>query len=120
LATGVIDDEEGANLALYMANLSPPEERREVPIFLTFKGKKRGQPADLVVTLVLRMDRGRVVTSVVTDKANPLGHAMTRKQALASLFMPLIHEIADFIVENDPHVRPFLEEGRTRSYQGGA
>jgi hypothetical protein len=120
LAGGVIHDEDGATLAQYEADLSPVEGVRQVLIFMRFKGKRGRKPADLVVTLALRMGGGRVVTSVVTDMANPLGRAMTRKQALASPFLPLVYEIADFIVENDPHVRPYLEEGRTTEDQGGA
>jgi hypothetical protein len=113
LATGAISDGEGADLALYLANLSLVKGHREVRLFLRFKAKNRGKTADLVVSLVLGMDQGQVVTSVVTDEANPLGHAMSQKQALASPFRPLIFEIADFIVENDTHVRPYLDAGRT-------
>jgi hypothetical protein len=92
---------------------------REVRLFVAFKNKNRVKPTDLLVTLVLRVDRGKVVTSAVTDSANPLGQAMTREQALASPLKPLIFEIADFIVDNDPHVRPFLEAGVSTQRSGG-
>jgi hypothetical protein len=119
LASGVIRDAKGADLALYVANLTPSMKPREVRLFVAFKNKNRVKPRHLLVSLVLRMDRGKVVTSAVTDSANPLGQAMTREQALASPLKPLIFEIADFIVENDPHVRPFLEPGVSMQRSGG-
>jgi hypothetical protein len=119
LASGVIRDDKGADLALYVGNLTPSTKPREVRLFVVFKNNKRARPTDLVVSLVLRMDQGRIVPSVVTDRANPLGQAMTREQALASPLKPLIFEMVDFIVENDPHVGLFLEAGVSTQGSGG-
>ncbi len=78
---------------------------------MAVRGEKRVQKGDPVVTLVLGMEGGKVVTTVASDAQNLLGPAMTREQVLASPLCPLIFQLADFIVAHDPHLRPFLEDG---------
>jgi hypothetical protein len=116
--TGLIYDEHGEELALYGATLTPTSPC-VVDLFVMFKAKakKGGKGRDYVVSLTLRTKQGKVVTPVITDRVNPLGRPMTRQQVLASPFKTLIFQIADFIVEKDSHVRPFLE-GTERPKQG--
>jgi hypothetical protein len=109
LASGIIRDDQDAELALYVANLTPATQPREAKLSLMFKDKTRRKHRDRLASLRLRLENGDVATSVVTDKDNPLGHAMTREQVLGSPLKPLIFEIANFAIENDPHIRPFLE-----------
>jgi hypothetical protein len=111
LAIGVIHDEHGEDFAMYIANLTPSTKPRTVTLFVRVKNKKPKKPVEVVVSLLLRMHEGQIGTSVITDTNNPLGQAMTRKRALASPLRSLIFEIADFVVQNDPRIRLFLEEG---------
>ena len=113
ISTGMIRDDQDADLAMWVANLTRSTRPRVVQLFVMFKDKKRKKGRDRVVSLELRMHEGKVVTTVVTDKNNPLGRAMTREQVLASPLKSLIFEISDFIVEFDPYVSPFLEEETT-------
>jgi hypothetical protein len=117
LATGAIRDEKGEAFAFYAAILADHAGPREVRLFVAFKDTKRPEPGHVVVSLVLRRDQGNIVAAPVTDNNNPLGRALTRKQALTGRFRSLILEIGDFIGKNDPHVRPFLEAGGTTSGQ---
>jgi len=113
ISTGIIRDDQDADLAMWVANLTPSTRPRSVQLFVMFKDKRHKKGRDLVVSLVLRMHKGKVATSVVTDPNNPLGCAMTREQVLASPLKSLIFKISDFIVDNDPYVSPFLEEEST-------
>jgi len=113
LASGIIRDDQGMDFAFYVANMTPSTRPRTVQLFVRFHDKTRKKGRDRVVSLVLRMHEGKVGSSVITDKNNPLGRAMTREEVLASPLKDLIFEIADFVDENDPYVRPFLEEEST-------
>jgi hypothetical protein len=118
LTTGMVYDDKGKGLAMYIAFLTTHSGVRRVPLHIGLlvkdhKGKKLKED---FACRVLWVREGKVVTSVVTDPEDPLGRLMTRAEALKSPFLSLIFEVDDFILEKDPHIRPFLE-GDTR---GGA
>jgi hypothetical protein len=108
----MVYDEDGDDLAMYGANLSQHGGVRHVALHLgLFVSDKKGtEPKKDFVSLALRNQEGQIVTSVVTDPHPPIDRMMTREEALASPFKPLIFRIVDFIVANDPHIRPFLKE----------
>src|SRR5262249_15683685 len=119
--TGMVYDEEGDDLAMYAAKLMEHGGVRRAGLLIGLLVTD-GQEWELekeFVSLVLWKHEGEVVTSVVTEKDDPLGRVMTQEEALASPFISLVFEIDDFIVANDPHLRPFLEEdGEGRSGEG--
>jgi hypothetical protein len=106
---GIVRDEKGADVAAYMAVLPPSGEPREVFLFLLVKDKTSVKHRDRVVSLALRMNGGDVAMSLVDGTNNPFGSEMTREEVLASPLKSLIFVIADFVSENDPHIRPSLE-----------
>ena len=119
LATGMVYDEKGNDVAMYIANLPTHSGVKRVPLHigLLVKDRKGKRPKKNFVSLVLWIHEGKVVTSVVTDPEDPLGHLMTQEEALKSPFLSLMFEVDDFILDNDPYIRPFLEGGAEQGPQ---
>ena len=115
IASGMIYDDAGDDLAIYVANLADHSGDKRVILHIGLLGKdrKRMKRKKNFVTLTLWRYEGKVVTSVVTDPEDPLGRLMTREEALQSPFISLLFEIKDFILENDPYIRPFLDDDST-------
>jgi hypothetical protein len=111
-STGMAYGEEGDALALYAAKLLEHGGVRRVGLLIgPLVPDQQGRELEKdFVSLVLWKHDGRIVTSVVTEEEDPDGRVMTKEEALASPFLPLVFEIDDFIVVNDPHIAPFLEE----------
>jgi hypothetical protein len=119
IAAGAFHDDRGHLRVLYIAPLAPPGHPREARMFLVFDDQKRGKRRLHLVTVLLSLKKGDVVAAVVTDTLNPLGHAMTREQVLARGLEPLALETAEFVLDNDPLLRPYFEKATTtRSRKG--
>jgi hypothetical protein len=121
LSSGAVYDEQGDEFALYMAKLMEHGGVREVHLLIKLVGtdKQERELEKEFVSLVLWKHGNGIETSVATEEGELLGHVMTEEEALASPFLPLVFEIDDFIVVNDPHIAPFLEEdGEGQSWEG--
>ena len=51
---------------------------------------------------------GEIKTAVVTGQDDPPGDGLTKDEALANPFMPLVSEVESFIVDHEPLIRDFL------------
>jgi hypothetical protein len=110
IAGGIIRDQQKKDVAMYVEYMCPTTKPRKVFLFLHVR---RDNHRDHIVSLVLQRLGGNIVTTVFTDTHNPLGQSMSREEVLASPLKPFIFEIVDWIVENDPHVGPFLDDDST-------
>jgi len=109
----VITDEEDNTIAHYEVYLVPAVPK-EVRLLLRFESNS-GKSADRVVYLVLRMVKGRIVTSVATDKCKLPDSVLTENQAFGNTYRSRILKVKNFIVDNESDVRSFLkEEAQTR------
>jgi len=95
-------------------------------MFQWFKGEHGGR-RDIFINMVLLLkddngqelqksavglrlweDNDGAVATTVEDNPLPNGRGMTQTEALASPRLPLIFDIDDFIVDNDPRIKSFL------------
>jgi hypothetical protein len=95
---------------MYVAELPPPGTANAVSLFVKLHNKEQAKPEDLVVSLFLWSQQGVVAVSVDSDRDNPLGRALTREEVNSSPLRALVFEISEFVGQNDPHVRPILDD----------
>ena len=110
MATGMVNGEDGENVAMYVASLLEHDGVRRVSMYigLFVDAQDISDMKKHAASLVLWEQDGQIMTSVVTDVDNPSGLTMTREEVLASPFKSLIFEINDFVLDDDPHLGPFL------------
>ena len=114
---GMVYDQEDNPLASFLAILqedAPPlgekADTRGVTlrIGLELKDDEGKSVEGRTFCLILRNMDGAVITSVITETSDSEGQAFSREDALKSPFLPLIYAIDDFIVANEPDIKPSL------------
>jgi hypothetical protein len=115
---GNIFDDAGNHVAHYYATLSPLWKEKRVILYIGFlerdrKYKKRKKND---VVLELWRQEGEVMTRDVSDLDFVrilLNHPLSREEAPKIPPTPLFSKFKDFILENDPYIRPFLNVDST-------
>src|ERR1043165_4369080 len=100
VVSGIVFDEQGADLAFYFAHLLAHEEVRQARLFigLLVTDQRNRELKKNFVSLVLRMDEGNVAATVVNNPHDRSGRTMTREEALKSSLLPFVFYIDNFIL----------------------